>query len=99
MTKIEEKRKELEETIIFFDHKENCCPECNNCLFCNYKNQSQISLNGFNLGVEMARKEILNKLTMFEVNIRTRSGTDCLIDLAFIENTLEELKQSLGEKQ
>ena len=48
---------------------------------------------------EEAQKEIFDKLEMFEVNIRTRAGHDCLVDLAFIENSLEELKQSLNSPQ
>ena len=94
MTAIEDKRKELEQESEYATDTENQRTEWELC-----KARETFFNLGVKMGKEEAQKEIFDKLEMFEVNIRTRAGHDCLVDLAFIENSLEELNQSLNSPQ
>lgn len=89
MTPIEQKRKELEDKI------SNIKPYSANVLtgtiFENYiekfkQDKAKVELEMFNLGVEMARKEILKIISETDFSLLNAE-----------EYILEELKQKLGE--
>jgi hypothetical protein len=83
MNEIETKRKELESDVMEASG--------DNTEICSIRDLNEHILEGFDLGVEMARKEILEKLYKMQSDAQVDSEV-----ISFLIENWEELKQSLG---